>query len=124
MPRTASLSLLALAFLLLAGPAPAAEMSFTIANVDYEGTKAFLPSTLVVRKGDTVKLRILNNIPGDPNQHGFTIPDFGIEKVVTRGEPQEIEFVADKDGLFPIKCHLHAAHLGGQLLVLGDGEGK
>ena len=119
---TASVSTLALA-LLVAGPAPAEERSFTIANVEYEGTKAFLPSTLIVRQGDTVKLRILNNVPGDPNQHGFAIPDYGIEKVVTRGEPQDVEFAAEKTGLFPIKCHLHAAHLGGQLLVLGNGDG-
>ena len=96
----------------------AEERSFTVANIEYQGTKAFIPSTIVVNQGDRVKVKVLNNVPGDPNQHGFAIPDFKIEKVVTRGEAQEIEFTADREGLFPIKCHLHPAHLGGQLLVL------
>lgn len=102
----------------LASPALAGERSFTIANVEYEGTKAFLPSTLVVAKGDQVTIKILNNIPSDPNQHGFSLPDFDTETVVTRGESQEVTFTADKVGIFPLECHLHPAHLGGQLIVL------
>ncbi|MGH7856415.1 MAG: cupredoxin domain-containing protein [Candidatus Binatia bacterium] len=116
--------LIAFSFLLVSTIARGEERSFTIANVEYEGTKAFLPSTIVVRRGDTLKLKVLNNIPGDPNQHGFAIADFKIEKVVTRGEPQELELVADRAGIFPIKCHLHPAHLGGQLVVLPSREGR
>ena len=96
----------------------AGEVSFTVANIEYEGTKAFVPSTLVVNKGDVVKVKVLNNVKSDPNQHGFALADFKVEKVVTRGEPQEVTFTADKAGVFPIKCHLHPAHLGGQLVVL------
>ncbi|MGH7804829.1 MAG: cupredoxin domain-containing protein [Candidatus Binatia bacterium] len=103
----------------LVGTAQAEERSFTIANIEYEGTKAFVPSTLVVTQGDVVKVKILNNVKSDPNQHGFALPDFKIEQVVTRGEPQEVVFTADKAGIFPIQCHLHPAHLGGQLVVLG-----
>ena len=110
--------------MVVAAAAGAGERSFTIANIDYEGSKAFVPSTIIDRKGDTVKIKLLNNIPGDPNQHGFAIPDFGVEAVVTRGEPKEVELVADREGLFPIKCHLHPAHLGGQLLVLPEETGK
>ena len=108
-------------FLILAafaGSVFAAEVSFTVANIEYEGTKAFVPSTLVVNKGDVVKVKILNNVKSDPNQHGFALADFKLEKVVTRGEPQEVTFTADRAGVFPIKCHLHPAHLGGQLVVL------
>jgi nitrosocyanin len=101
-----------------ASSALAAEVSFTVANIEYEGTKAFVPSTLVVNKGDVVKVKVLNNVKSDPNQHGFALADFKVEKVVTRGEPQEVTFTADKAGVFPIKCHLHPAHLGGQLVVL------
>ena len=103
---------------ILAATARAEERSFTIANVEYEGTKAFVPSTIVVNKGDHVKVKVLNNVKSDPNQHGFALADFKVEKVVTRGEPQDVEFSADKAGIFPIKCHLHPAHLGGQLVVL------
>ena len=63
-------------------------------NVEYEGSKMFVPATLVVHQGDHVKIKVVNNIKSDPNQHGFAIPDYKIEKVVTRGEPQEVEFDA------------------------------
>jgi len=100
----------------------AADQSFTVVNVEYEGSKMFVPATLVVRRGDHVKIKVVNNIKSDPNQHGFSIPQYKIEKVVTRGEPQEVEFDATEAGIFPIKCQLHPAHLGGQLLVLPAGS--
>ena len=92
--------------------------NFTVVNVEYEGTKIWLPSTLIVHKGDKVKIKLINNVKADPNQHGYSIAAFNVAAVVTRGEPKEIEFVADKAGLFPIVCQLHPAHIGGQLLVL------
>jgi nitrosocyanin len=94
------------------------EHSFTVVNIEYETTKVWVPSTLVVQKGDKVKVKLINNVPSDPNQHGFTIPAFKVEAVVTRGEPQTVEFVADKAGIFRIGCQLHPAHIGGQLVVL------
>ena len=90
---------------------------FTLVNVEYEGTKIWLPSTLVVHKGDKVKIKLINNVKSDPNQHGFTIPAFNVTAVVTRGEPKEVEFVADKVGVFPFSCQLHPTHIGGQLIV-------
>jgi plastocyanin len=120
MPRilgTLAVSLVATAALLVTR-AGAAEQSFTVVNIEYEGSKVFVPSTLVVHQGDHVKIKVINNIKSDPNQHGFAIPDYKIEKVVTRGEPQEIELDAKDVGVFPIKCQLHPAHVGGQLVVL------
>ena len=102
----------------------AAERSFTVVNVEYEGSKVFVPATLVVEQGDHVKIKVMNNIKSDPNQHGFAIPDYKIEKVVTRGEPQEVEFDAKQPGIFPIKCQLHPAHVGGELVVLPAGKKK
>ncbi len=90
---------------------------FTVVNVEYEGTKIWLPSTLVVHKGDKVKIKLINNVKADPNQHGFAIAAFNVAAVVTRGEPGNVEFVADKAGVFPITCQLHPAHIGGQLIV-------
>ena len=95
-----------------------ATMSFTVVNVEYEGTKIWVPSTLVVKKGTTVKLKLINKVPSDPNQHGFAIPAYNIAEVVTRGEDKTLEFKADKDGIFPINCQLHPAHVGGELVVL------
>ena len=92
--------------------------NFTVVNIEYEGTKIWVPGTLVVHKGDKVKVKLINNVKSDPNQHGFAIPALNVEAVVTRGEPKEIEFVAGKVGIFPINCQLHPAHVGGELVVL------
>jgi nitrosocyanin len=91
---------------------------FTMVNIEYEGTKVFVPSVLVVHKGDTVKIKVINNIKSEPPNHGFAIPDFKIEEVVNRGETKTVEFTADKAGVFDIKCQLHPAHVHGQLIVL------
>ncbi len=90
---------------------------FTVVNIEYEGSKIWVPSTLVVQKGDKVKVKLINNVKADPNQHGWSIPAFNVAAVVTRGEPASVEFVADKSGIFPISCQLHPAHVGGQLIV-------
>jgi heme/copper-type cytochrome/quinol oxidase subunit 2 len=93
-------------------------ISFTVVNQEYEGTKMWTPATLVVKKGTLVKLKLVNNVPSDPNQHGFAIPAYNIAEIVMRGEPKSVEFKADKDGVFPIICQLHPAHVGGELVVL------
>ena len=92
-------------------------VDFTVVNVEFEGTKMFVPATLVVHKGDTVKIKILNNVKSEPPNHGFAISDFKVEAVVNRGEEKTVEFTADKAGIFSIKCHLHPAHVHGQLVV-------
>lgn len=78
--------------------------------------KQWLPGTLIVKKGDDVEITLINNVPS--GEHGFFIPDFKVTKVVGRNKKEVVTFKADKDGLFNMKCHLHPAHVGGQLLVL------
>ena len=95
-----------------------ATLNMTIVNIEYEGSKIWVPGTIVVKKGTKVTLKLINNVPSDPNQHGFAIPDYKIAEIVTRGEPKTVEFVADKAGVFPIICQLHPAHVGGELVVL------
>ena len=90
---------------------------FTVVNVLYEGSKMFLPSVLAVSQGDTVSVTVINNIPGDPPNHGFAIPAFEVETVVNHGEKKTVEFTADKAGIFDIRCQLHPAHVHGQLIV-------
>jgi plastocyanin len=108
--------------LVLGAPAlPAAraeDMSFTVVNVEYEGTKIWVPTTLVVKKGTKVKVKLINNVPTDPNQHGFAIPAYNVAEIVNRGEPKQVEFTAAKEGIFPIVCQLHPAHVAGELVVL------
>ncbi len=90
---------------------------FTVVNVLFEGSKMFVPSVLAVSKGDRVSVTVINNIPGEPPNHGFAIPAFGVETVVNRGEKKTLEFTADKAGIFDIQCQLHPAHLHAQLIV-------
>jgi nitrosocyanin len=123
--RRTIVSLGTLVGLLVVSPldAPAAEpstpgMSLTVVNTEYEGTKLWLPGTIVVKKGTKVTLKLINNVPSEPNQHGFAIPDYKIAEIVNRGEPKTVEFTADKVGVFPIICQLHPAHVGGELVVL------
>jgi plastocyanin len=91
--------------------------SFNMVSIEDDGAKIWLPSVIAVDQGDKVKLTLKNLVPGAENQHGFTIPAYNITEVVTRGEPKTITFVADKAGVFPFFCQLHAAHVGGSLIV-------
>ena len=93
-------------------------VNLTIVNVEYEGSKIWVPSTVTAKKGAKVTLKLINNVASEPNQHGFAIPAYNIQEVVTRGEPKTVEFTAAKAGVFPIICQLHPAHVGGQLVVL------
>jgi len=117
-------SSLALVAALLVGAAPlraadpAADVALTLVTIEYEGTKIWVPGTIVAQKGQTVRLTLVNKVPSDPNQHGFSIPAFGVAEVVNRGETKTVTFTADKTGVFPTVCQLHPAHVGGQLVVL------
>ena len=95
-----------------------APATFTVVNIEYEGTKIWSPGTLVVKKGTKVTVKLINNVKSEPNQHGFAIPGYNVAAIVNRGEPQTVEFTADKAGVFPIICQLHPAHVGGELVVL------
>jgi nitrosocyanin len=99
-------------------PATTPDVSVSLVSVEIDGSKFWLPGTVIATKGQTVRLTLANKVPSDPNQHGFSIPAFGVAEVVTRGETKTVTFVADKTGVFPMSCQLHPAHVGGQLLVL------
>jgi nitrosocyanin len=97
---------------------PSSERNITLVNIEFEGTKIWIPGPVVVKKGDTVKIRAINNVQSDPPVHGFAIEAYGIQTVVNVGKPDIIEFKADRAGIFPIICQLHPAHVGTQLVVL------
>src|SRR5262249_33458102 len=98
-------------------------MTVTVVNVEYEGSKMWLPGTIAVPKGTKVTVKLVNNVPSEPAQHGFAIPAYNIQEVVNRGEPKTVEFTADKAGGFPNSCHLHPAHVGGPPIVLPQAGG-
>jgi nitrosocyanin len=111
--------------LLFSFSALAESRALTLVNYETEGAlvdgkpstvKQWLPGTIVVKKGDDVELTLINNVPS--GDHGFFIPDFKITKVVKKGKKEVVTFKAHKDGIFPMKCHMHPAHIGGQLVVL------
>ena len=63
-----------------AGSATAAEPTkFTLMNVVLDGTKIWLPSSLMVHQGEDVELTLINKLD-DP--HGLKIAEVGIEEVV------------------------------------------
>jgi nitrosocyanin len=90
----------------------------TLVNIEFEGTKVWVPGPVVVYKGDTIKIKAINNVKSDPPVHGLAVETYGIQTVVNAGKPETIEFKADKAGIFPIICHLHPPHVGTELVVL------
>ncbi len=100
----------------LALPAGAGEVELTVVNIETpQGVKIWEPSSVVAKKGDTVKLKLINR---HADEHGYEIAAFGIKEVVDGNKTKDISFTATKAGIFPIKCHLHPAHVVGQLVVL------
>ena len=102
-----------------ASAAPASNVrEITLVNIKYEGSNVWMPGPLVCKKGDHVKLTLINNVKDDPAEHGLTIAEFGVQAVVKRGERQVVEFDATKAGIFKVSCHLHLPHVGTQIVVL------
>ena len=123
MRRALALSVLSAAFLTavlaprFASSEGEAVRNFTVANIEYKGSKVWVPGTLIAKKGETVKIKLINNTPS--GKHGFAIDAVGVKaEVAADGQPALVEFKAAEAGLFTIYCQLHPAHIGGQLLVL------
>ena len=94
----------------------AEERMFTIVNHQFEGTKQWLPGTLIVNEGDDVVIKLINNAPS--GVHNFSIPAFDVSENVLKGKTKTIKFKATKKGIHNIKCGLHKAHVGGQFIVM------
>jgi len=62
----------------------------------------FIPSTIEVNEGDTVKI----NIKSVDVAHGIAIPEFGVSEKFGAGESISFEFVADKAGTYPFFCNV------------------
>ncbi len=90
---------------------------FTLVSVQFGDTRMWLPGTIVVHQGDKVELTLKNEIPGEKNEHGFSLPAYGITEIVRHGDLKTVEFVASKPGIFNYFCQLDSAHVGGQLVV-------
>ncbi len=92
------------------------EVSLTIVNVvSPQDVKIWEPTSITAKKGDRVSLRLVNK---HTDEHGYEIAAFGVKEVVAGDKTAAVSFIADKAGVFPIKCQLHPAHVVGQLVVL------
>ena len=88
---------------------------FTMINVIFDGTKIWLPSSLIITEGDAVELTLINKLD---EPHGFQIKAFGIEEVVQPKAQTTVRFTATKNGIIPFICQMHPPHIGGQILVV------
>jgi nitrosocyanin len=123
---TAVLALALGAVLVRAQPAPAAAAAapgapvreFKSINIEVKGNKIWTPATFVVKKGDRVKITLVNTLDAI---HAFAIEGYDVNVQVNFAKDDNtkiVEFTADKAGIFRIYCSMHAAHVGGQLIVL------
>jgi nitrosocyanin len=93
-----------------------AEINLTVVNVvTPQDVKIWEPTSIIAKKGDTVTLRLINK---HADEHGYEIAAFNVKEVVGGDKTATVSFTADKAGVFPIKCHLHPAHVVGQMVVL------
>jgi len=108
---------LALVFVVLGlTSAGAGEIALRIVNVvTPQDVKIWEPTSFTAKKGDTVMLQLVNR---HADEHGFEIAAFGVKEVVPGEKTSNVKFTADRAGIFPIKCHLHPAHVVGQFVVL------
>ena len=76
---------------------PANVKEFSISAAPF----SFTPATMVVNKGDTVKITVKNT----KGTHNLKIDEFNAAtRILNAGETQTITFVADKVGTFEYYC--------------------
>ncbi len=60
----------------------------------------FHPNKITVNKGDKVVIKVI----AIDKDHGFGIEAYNIDKTLLKGKEITIDFVADKEGEFTIRC--------------------
>lgn len=72
----------------------------------------FVPNSITVNKGDTVRI-VFKNVEG---MHDWKIDEFdAATKIIKTGEEETIEFVADKSGTFEYYCSVGAHRANGMV---------
>lgn len=98
----------------------AAVREFKSVNIEVKGQKIWVPGTFIVKKGDKVRITLVNTAPS--GVHAFEIDGYPSTKAAVENKEgantKTVEFTADKAGVFRVFCPMHAPHVGGQLLVL------
>lgn len=92
-----------------AGPS-SVDLSLIITGMGPSGKPAihhiYHPQMIVVRRGDTVRLRVMNTTFAT---HAIEVRGYGVRTGVLPGSPKGQEyltFVADKAGVFPFQCYV------------------
>ncbi|MEK7605776.1 MAG: plastocyanin/azurin family copper-binding protein [Patescibacteria group bacterium] len=76
--------------------------SGTVKEITVTGSSfKFVPATISVKKGDTVKVTFVNS----GGSHNFVIDEFSVStKVIASGQSETVSFVADKVGTYEYYC--------------------
>jgi plastocyanin len=96
-------------------PSPGTETrEFAISSDLVAESNRYFPATLVAFQGDDLVLHVTNRgeIP-----HGFAIDALDIEEILEPGEARDLTVSSVDAGVYRYYCHLHAGHIGGQLIV-------
>ena len=87
----------------------------TLVNYESSGMKQWIPGVIAGYKGEELEIKLINKAKGD---HGFMIPSHKVMEVVKADKSKVVKVKLNEAGIFQLKCQLHPAHVGGQLIVL------
>lgn len=87
----------------------------TLVNYEIDGMKQWIPGNIAGYEEEELEITLINKAKAP---HGFMIPSHDVTVVVKKGEKKTIKVKLKKEGIYPMKCHLHPAHIGGQLIIL------
>jgi len=82
----------------------------------------FSLDSIVVKKGDSVKIHFYNLEPVETQEHHtFTVTaPYDIDQDINAGEETSINFTATENGVFDYFCKYHIPTMRGQFIVLDD----
>ena len=82
----------------------------------------FSHDSIVVNKGDNVKIHFYNLEPVETQEHHtFTITaPYDVNYDINAGEEATIDFIATESGIFDYFCSYHQPTMRGQLIILDD----
>jgi heme/copper-type cytochrome/quinol oxidase subunit 2 len=88
-----------------------------VLSANVQGKNVFIPATIAVVEDEPHTLSVFNSTD---TPHGFKIEAAKVETILQPGVETVVELPAMKSGIYPVTCHLHPPHRGGQLVVLDD----
>jgi cytochrome c oxidase subunit II len=77
--------------------------------IEIKATKFdFDPELIIVNKGERIKLVVIaEDIPHGFEIEGYTIPEYDIDTVIRPGIPLELEFTAERMGVWEFICTIY-----------------